>query len=106
MVVNARSLVNKRDEIELIAEQEDYSIGGITETWLTSSKEYAEVELEGYKIFRTDRVSPIKTPVGGVLSYIKENMNIVHGDDIVVPSFLRVYLALSKAMVRTLLDIC
>jgi len=77
MIVNARSSSNKREELELIAEQEGYDIIGITETWLTSLVENAELELQGYRILRKDRDSQVKTRGGGVLIYIREEINVV-----------------------------
>jgi Endonuclease-reverse transcriptase len=107
MYVNARSLVNKRDELELIAEQEDYSIIGITETWLTDSIENAEIELEGYKMLRKDRVSPIKTRGGGVLFYIKEYINVVQRDDICSTLFPEsLFCTIESNGEKSLLGIC
>ena len=69
MFVNARSLVNKREELELAIEHGDYDILGFTETWLTESLTDAEIEIAGYKILRKDRVSNVKTRGGSPFLY-------------------------------------
>ena len=60
MYANVRSLVNKREELELVVEHEDYDVIGFSETWFNELNADAEVELAGYKILRRDRVHNVK----------------------------------------------
>jgi Endonuclease-reverse transcriptase len=68
---NARSIVNKLDDLMLIANKEDPDVIGIAETWLHKDIGNGEINLEGYTFFRRDRESCIKTRGGGVLLYVR-----------------------------------
>jgi hypothetical protein len=68
---NARSIVNKQEELELYIHEEEPDIVGITETWTVENVEDAEISIEGYTMFRRDRELGIKQRGGGVLLYIK-----------------------------------
>ena len=67
MCLNARSIVNKKNELNMMAENIDPHIIGITKSW--SNKDIADVELEltGYIMFRRDRIGRR----GGGLFYIQ-----------------------------------
>ena len=107
MFVNARSIINKREELELIVEQEEYDLIGVVETWLTNSIDNAEVELTGYQIFRKDRVNQDKARGGGVLFYIKEDINVVQRDDICNAQFPEsLFCTIENNGDKTLLGIC
>jgi ribonucleases P/MRP protein subunit RPP40 len=69
---NARSIVNKLDDLAIIATNENPDVIGIVETWLHKDIENGEISLEGYTFFRRDRESCIKTRGGGVLLYVKK----------------------------------
>ena len=69
--VNARSLINKRDDFELYILEEKPDIVGITETWAVEDIGDSELSLEGYAMFRRDRMLGLKMKDGGVLLYIK-----------------------------------
>lgn len=62
---NARSLVNKRDELILLIDEHNPHIICICETWLTADRSFA---IPGYKISRKDRDGA----GGGVLIGVKE----------------------------------
>lgn len=107
MYANARSLVNKREELELSVEQNSYDIIGFTETWLNEYINDAEIELQGYKIFRKDRKSDIKTRGGGVMLYIKDNINVVLREDICDDRFPEaLFCSIESSGEKTLLGIC
>jgi len=107
MFVNSRSIVNKREELELIVEQEAYDVIGVVETWLTNSIDNAEIELAGYQIFRQDRVNQDKTRGGGVLFYVKEDINVVQRDDICNVQFPEsLFCTIENNGDKTLLGIC
>ena len=107
MYVNARSLVNKREELELAVEQRDYDIIGFSESWLTDSISDAEVELAGYKIIRKDRVSNVKTRGGGVVWYFKDGINVVLRDEICSDKFPEaIFCSIESNGDKTLLGLC
>ena len=73
--MNARSIVNKLSELELCIEDEKPDILGITETWLHSGVTDSELNFDGYTLFRNDRNDPEKSRGGGVLFYVKNELN-------------------------------
>ena len=72
---NSRSIVNKLRELELCIEYDKPDILGITETWLHSSIADSELTFNGYTLIRSDRMDSDKTRGGGVLFYIKNELN-------------------------------
>ena len=69
--LNARSIVNKRNELNIMVEDIDPHIIGITESWATPDISDAELGMTGYVIFRKDRLG---RRGGGVILYIKESI--------------------------------
>ena len=55
LYLNARSVINKRDELELYIIENKPSIIGITESWANCEIRDSELNLEGYELFRKDR---------------------------------------------------
>ncbi len=53
---NARSIVNKRSELELYILEEEPDIVGITETWAVESIEDSELSIDGYTMIRRNRI--------------------------------------------------
>jgi hypothetical protein len=84
---NVRSIVNKRDELELYMFEESPDIIGITETWATDNIEDSELSLDGYVMLRRDRVVGVKLKGGGVLLYVKNSLDVVIRDDIADDKF-------------------
>ena len=54
--LNARSIVNKRNELNIMVEDTDPHIIGITESWATPDISDAELGMTGYVMFRKDRI--------------------------------------------------
>jgi hypothetical protein len=79
---NARSIMNKMDELELYITQEKPDIVGITETWTYEEVQDSEICMEGYTLLRKDRVSGDKTRGGGVALYIKNEFSVTTRDDL------------------------
>ena len=70
--LNARSiLINKKDELNIMVDDIKPHIIGITETWANNDITDAELGLEGYAMFRKERMG---RRGGGVLLYIKDNI--------------------------------
>ena len=67
--LNARSIVNTKNELNIVVEDIDPHIIGITESWANTDITYAELGLRGYVMFRRDRIG---RRGGGVILYVKE----------------------------------
>lgn len=73
MLINARSIVNKVEEMQNLAYDLSPDIVLITETWAKESIGDAELKLDGYEIFRKDR-KQIKG--GGCIIHSKSSLNM------------------------------
>ena len=72
MCLNARSIINKKTELNIMVDDiKPHNIIGITESWANNDITDAELGLEGYVMFRKDRMGKRR---GGVLLYIKETI--------------------------------
>ena len=71
MCLNARSIINKKTELNIMVDDIKPHIIGITESWANNDITDAELGLEGYVMFRKDRKG---RRGGGVLLYIKESI--------------------------------
>ena len=71
--LNARSIINKKNELNIMVEDIDPHTIGITESWVNTdiTLTYAELELTGYVMFRRDRIG---RRGGGVILYVKESI--------------------------------
>ena len=69
--INARSIINKKNELNIMVDEIKPHIIGITESWANNDIRDAELGLEVYVIFRKDRIG---RRGGGVLLYIKETI--------------------------------
>ena len=69
--LNARSIVNKKNELNIMVEDIDPRIIGITELWANTDITDAELGLTGYIMFRRDRIG---RRGGGVILYVKESI--------------------------------
>ena len=69
MCLNARSIINKKTELNIMVDDIKPHIIGITESWANNDITDAELGLEGYVMFRKDRMG---RRGGGVLLYIKK----------------------------------
>lgn len=82
LYTNARSVVNKRDELELYLTEEKPDIVAITETWLNNDIEDSELNAAGYAVVRKDREKGDKTKGGGVLILVKTEHVVTTRSDI------------------------
>ena len=69
--LNARSIINKKTELNIMVDDIKPHIIAIPESWANSDITDAELGLEGYVMFRKDRMG---RRGGGVLLYIKETI--------------------------------
>ena len=70
MCLNVRSIVNKKNELNIMVEDTDCHIIGITESWANTDITDAELGLTGYAMFRRDRIGRR----GGELFYMLKNL--------------------------------
>ena len=68
--LNARGTVNKKNELNIMTEDIDRHIIGITESWANKDISDAELGLTGYVMFRKDRLGRR----GEGILYIKESI--------------------------------
>ena len=68
MCLNARSIVNKINELNIMVEDINPHIIGMTESWANKDISDAELILTGYVMFRRYRIG---RRGGGVILYIK-----------------------------------
>ena len=71
---NAQSITNKFSEFQAIIDQYSPKIIGIAETWCSNTVGDVELYLQGYNLFRNDR---ILGPGGGVILYIHSDLTAV-----------------------------
>ena len=69
--LNARSIINKKDELNIMVDDIKPHIIGLTESWANNDITDAELGLEGYAMFRKDRMG---RRGGGVLLYSKDTI--------------------------------
>ena len=71
--LNARSIMNKNSELNIVVADSDHRIICITESWTNKDGTDAELGLEGYVMFRKDRTG---RRGGGVLLYVKDTIPV------------------------------
>lgn len=104
---NARSLVNKLDELNLYLIEEKPDIIGITETWLNSSIDDSELKADGYAVFRRDRDNKYKQRGGGVLLLVKEHFNAELRDDLYDNNFPEcIWCSIEVNKINILVGVC
>src|SRR5271169_6404308 len=104
---NARSLINKIDNLELYVVEEKPDIIGITETWALETIGDGELSLEGYTMFRKDRIIGEKLRGGGVLLYVKNYINVLLRDDIADVNFPEnIFCDIEIGGEKTLVGVC
>ena len=69
--LNARSIVNKKNEFNIMVTDIDPHINGIAESWANTDITDAELGLTGYVMFRRDRIG---RRGGEVILYVKESI--------------------------------
>ena len=105
--VNARSIVNKRKELELYLNEKSVDVMGISETWLNESISYSEMSIEGYTLLRRDRNEVNKKRGGGVALYLKDEINVIQREDIFEANFTEsIWCTINCKGMKTLLGVC
>ena len=73
LYTNARSLLNKLDELQHLILSSRPLIVGLTETWLHAEIADEEIKIDGYFILRNDR--HVGMCGGGVCLYVREDLS-------------------------------
>ena len=71
LLTNARSILNKFEEFQLLVSQHNPYIIGVTESWLENNIHDSEIQLNNYNLFCNDR-SGLRG--GGVLLYVHKSL--------------------------------
>ena len=71
---NARSIVNKIDELQLLIEAEHPDVIGISETWLKDNILNNELIVNDYNIYKHDKLNKIG---GGVLLLVRKGIKTI-----------------------------
>jgi len=74
LFTNAQSIVKKLAELQANVYQHSPEIIGIAETWCTNEVGNAELHLQGYDLFRNDRVCGVG---GGVMLYVRSDLSAI-----------------------------
>ena len=94
-ISNARSLVNKIDELSSTVSNYSADIVVITETWLSNNVDNSVIVLNGFSTFRYDR--PDGRRGGGVCVYVNNRFPVFHLEDISVPDIESIWLLLKPS---------
>jgi len=87
LYLNARSIVNKHNELEMYVLEEKFDIVCITETWMNPSILDSEMSISGYTLHRKDRNHVDKHRGGGVAVYVHNDLSCVHREEIFEQNF-------------------
>ena len=96
--LNIRSLHYKLDHVNLFLHHNDIDVFCITETWLNDDFDDNDMHIDGYNVFRLDRIKDMEH--GGILCYIKNGTSCKQisdlDDDIVEAMWLELNLPQTK----------
>ena len=96
--LNIRSLRYKLDHVNLFLHHNDIDVFCITETWLNDDFDDNDMHIDGYNVFRLDRIKDMEQ--GGILRYIKNGISCKQisdlDDDIVEAMWLELNLPQTK----------
>ncbi len=81
-MTNARSVLNKKDELEYFVKQNHIDIIGVTETWATNMILDSEMSTENFSLYRHDRDKVRSAKGGGVLLYVNELLSVLPDEDL------------------------
>ena len=94
-ISNARSLVNKIDELSSTVSNYSADIVVITETWLSNNVDNSVIGSNGFSTFRHDRSDGRRG--GGVCVYVNNRFPVFHLEDISVPDIESIWLLLKPS---------
>ncbi|MCG8092843.1 MAG: endonuclease/exonuclease/phosphatase family protein [Candidatus Thiodiazotropha endolucinida] len=86
---NVQSIVNKLDLLEV--ELQNFDVICITETWLDQRTSDEDLNLNGYKLFRRDRLGE---NYGGICVYVRNNTYSCRRNDLELPNIECIWIEL------------
>ena len=105
--INIRSLRNKVSEVSDIVSRYQLQILAVSETWLSKDISDDEVSIQGFRLFRTDRVVSEerngRPPGGGVCLYVRDSLCATDVPVSLRPDFPRLELVLIRVKLSCLL---
>lgn len=84
LLLNARSVFNKKDELAVLIDQHKSDLVMVTETWLTENVPNEAVHIPGLTIIRKDRNGGRG---GGVAIYVRDHIPVKVRNDLIQPPF-------------------
>jgi hypothetical protein len=108
VLINARSIVNKMQDLEVYVEMEHPDIILITETWLKEDISSNEFQLDNYELLRKDRSQNVG---GGCLIFYKKGLlvkeilpygNLINND----PYIQLIWIELQSPINKTVIGLC
>lgn len=78
--INIQSVINKVDYINILLHNNCIDVLCLTETWLTDDIDDAELNINGYSIYRLDRQN--EKSHGGVMCYVKDSLSFKQNIDL------------------------
>ena len=73
---NSRSLVNEIEEVDRLVIEANPELIGITESWTNPTISNPEIAIDGYLMHRQDRSHSDRTRGGGLIWYVKNDLQI------------------------------
>jgi len=89
--LNVRSLIPKYNDVRQFVIEGKYDVVAITETWLNSTVQDEDIQIQGYFLVRQDRMGR----GGGVAIYYKTHLSMVPQSISRNPNFEQVWLNFS-----------
>ena len=101
--INVRSLYPKIDEIRLIVKDNNLDIFAVSETWLSDAIPNGLIDINGYTIFRRDRIGGIG---GGVALYIRTTIQHTICDDLISEKLENIWVHIKHVHFKPFLVSC
>ena len=96
-LLNARSIVNKIDEIRLLLRDKPFQVFAVSESWLDSSILDSEVSVPGYTLTRNDRKA---RQGGGTAIYVKDGIPFKYRVDLSSGNFETLWIEIARPMCK------
>jgi exonuclease III len=93
-LVNARSLPNKINELEILVEMQEIDIVCVTETWLKDKMPDEAIDCLGMNLCRHDRMNRVG---GGVAVFINNRIPFKVREDLISKSFECIWVTIRPA---------
>ena len=103
--ININRLYNKLNNDRDLLQFYRFDILPITETWLTSNVIDNEIHIDGYSLYRKDRISPTEKSGGGCFIYVRNNL-VYNEQDIASNNSECIWIESNRQQCRSLFICC